>query len=242
MATIDFNSAASTSLKSIASNVGTLGTVLSGSTTITFNGGAGANGGTFTVTNTRKGWVNHILTNSPTGDNIIYVANAVSGASDILGTVYLNGGTVKGRVTIASEDDMTIAGNITYTTDPVANPNSKDALGLLSYNDVWVGTTAPNNVTIDAAIMATGASAAAGSPGSFGVINYNSGGTRGNLNVYGGIVQEIRGAVGQANVNGSLIHGFSKNYSYDPRFINTPPPYYPTVSGVLKYTSWTESH
>src|ERR1035437_5331386 len=115
MATIDFNSAASTSLKSTASNVGTIGTVLSGSSTITFNGG------TFTITNTRKGWVNHILTNSPTGDNIIYVQTAVSGASDILGTVYLNGGHVTGRMSIASEDDITVAGNITYTTDPVAH-------------------------------------------------------------------------------------------------------------------------
>jgi hypothetical protein len=235
MAAIDFNSAASTSLKSIASNVGTLGTVLSGSSTITFNGG------TFTITNTRKGWVNHILTNSPTGDNIIYVQTAVSGASDILGTVYLNGGHVTGRMSIASEDDITVAGNITYTTDPVAHPTSTDALGLLSYTDVWVGTSAPNNLTIDAAIMATGASIAANSPGSFGVNNYNSGSPRGNLNVYGGIVQEVRAPVATVN-NGSVVTGYSKNYSYDPRFINTPPPYYPTVSGVLKYTSWTEGH
>ena len=235
MAAIDFNSAASTSLKSTASNVGTIGTVLSGSSTITFNGG------TFTITNTRKGWVNHILTNSPTGDNIIYVQTAVSGASDIAGTVYLNGGTVKGRVTIAAEDDMTIGGNIVYNTDPVANPNSTDALGLLSYNDVWVGTTAPNNMTIDAAIMATGASAAAGSPGSFGVINYNSGTPRGTLTVYGGIVQEVRGAVATVS-GGSITHGYSKDYSYDPRFITKPPPYYPTVSGILKYANWTEGH
>src|ERR1017187_1642916 len=209
MAAIDFNSAASTSLKNIASNVGTLGTVLSGSTTITFNGGAGANGGTFTITNTRKGWVNHILTNSPTGDNIIYVQTAVSGASDILGTVYLNGGHVTGRVSIASEDDMTVAGNITYFTDPVAHPTSTDALGLLSYTDVWVGTSAPNNLTIDAAIMATGASIADNSPGSFGVNNYNSGSPRGNLNVYGGIVQEVRAPVATVN-KGSVGSSSSK--------------------------------
>ena len=146
-----------------------------------------------------------------------------------------------GRMSIASEDDITVAGNITYTTDPVAHPTSTDALGLLSYTDVWVGTSAPNNLTIDAAIMATGASIAANSPGSFGVNNYNSGSPRGNLNVYGGIVQEVRGAVATVS-NGSVVTGYSKNYSYDPRFINTPPPYYPTVSGVLKYTSWTEGH
>jgi hypothetical protein len=235
MATVDFNSAASTSLKNEAGGVGNSGTVLSGSTTITFNGG------TVSISNDRQGWTNKSW--SITGDGIIYVKTVVTGpAATQAGTIYLNGGHVTGRLTIASEDDITIGGNITYTTDPVAHPTSTDALGLLSWNDVWVGTSAPDDVTIDAAIMATGGSAAANSPGSFGVINYNSGGTRGNLTVYGGIVQEVRGAVGTANGQGVINHGFSKNYSYDPRFINTPPPYYPTVSGVLKFTNWTEGH
>ena len=230
MAAVDFNSAASTSLKSIAT---TTGTVLQGSTTITFNGG------TMTISNTRQGWNNKAFT--PPAEGIIYVQTAATGAAASRpGTVYLNGGKLTGRVTIASEADMTVGGSITYTTDPRVHPTSTDALGLLSEADVWVDTTAPNNEEIDAAVMATGA--ASGNPGSFGVVNYNSGGTRGTLTVYGGIVQENRGAVGTANVNGSIIHGFSKNYSYDPRFINTPPPYYPTVSGVLKFTNWTEGH
>ena len=237
MADVDFNSAASTSLKSTAGNTGTLGTLLTGSTTITFNGG------TFTVTNTRKSWNNHVLTNSPTGDNLIYVATATSGSSDILGTVYMNGGHVTGRMTIASEDDMTIAGSITYTTNPRTTPSSTDALGLISDTDVWVGTSAPHNLEIDAAIMATGASSAANSPGSFGVNNYDDSsnphlGNRGTLTVYGGIVQEVRGAVG----TGSGTTGYIKNYSYDPRFITTPPPYYPKISSKVLFSQWTESH
>jgi hypothetical protein len=236
MATVDFNSAATTSLKSIATAAGASGLVLSGTTTITFNGG------TVSISNPlhSPAWVNHSFT--ITGDTIIYVQASNTGTASLQpGTVYLNGGKVTGRLTIASENDMTVGGNITYTTDPVAHPTSTDALGLLSYDDIYVGTSAPNNLTIDAAIMATGASSAANSPGSFGVNNYNSGSPRGNLNVYGGIVQEVRAPVATVN-NGSVVTGYSKNYSYDPRFINTPPPYYPTVSGVLKYTSWTEGH
>ncbi len=233
MADVDFNSAASTSLKSEASNTGTLGTLLVGSSTITFNGG------TLTVTNTRKSWTNHVLTNSAAGDHIIYVQNATSGSSDVAGTVYLNGGTLQGRTTIASEDDITIGGNIFYKTDPQTTPSSTDALGLISMSDVWVGSSAPNNVEIEAAIMATGAKA--GVDGSFGVTGYNSGPSRGILNVYGGIVQEIRGAVGTGS-GGASTTGYTKNYSYDSRFITKPPPYYPTISNQLSFAQWRESN
>jgi hypothetical protein len=158
---------------------------------------------------------------------------------DTAGKVYLNGGTLQGRMTIASEDDITIGGNIFYKSDPVANPNSTDALGLISKSDVWVGSTAPNNLQIHAAIMATGLTP--GADGSFGVINYSTGSPRGTLTVYGGIVQEIRGAVGQTSGNGAT-HGYIKNYSYDSRFITKPPPYYPTISNQLSFAQWSEGH
>ncbi|MGA2140572.1 MAG: hypothetical protein ABSH14_17080 [Verrucomicrobiia bacterium] len=233
MADVDFNSAASTSLKNEASNTGTLGTLLVGTSTITFNSG------TFTVTNTRKSWNNHVLTNSTTGDNIIYVQAASSGTLDTAGKVYLNGGTLQGRVTIASEDDINIGGNIFYKNDPQTIPSSTDALGLIAMSDVWVGSTAPNNLQIHAAIMATGVKA--GVDGSFGVTGYDSGPSRGILTVYGGIVQEIRGAVGTGS-GGASTTGYSKNYSYDSRFITKPPPYYPTISNQLSFAQWSESN
>ena len=230
MADVDFSSASSKSLKSIAT---ASGLVLSGPSTITFNGG------TVSIINSAKGWTS----GSPgsftiSGDKLIYVANVSSSSS---GTVFFAGGHVTGRLTVASEADMTIGGNITYTTDPVAHPTSTDALGLISKADVWVGTSAPNNLVIDAAIMATGASVNGSDLGTFGVINYNSGSPRGTLTLYGGIVQEVRGAV--CTFSGSTVnHGYSKNYSYDPRFISKPPPYYPTVSNQVSFAQWTEGH
>jgi len=229
MADIDFDSAASTSLKNTA-NTSSSGVVLSGTSTITFSGG------TVYITNTRKGWTNHAWTT--TGNRIIYVANATSGATDVAGTVYIGGGTVTGRLTIATETDQYIRGHIDYTTDPVSNPASTDALGLISRDDVWVDTSAPNNLRVDAAIIAAGT---AGSDGSFGVINYSTGSPRGSLNIYGGIVQDVRGAVGTFS-GSTTTHGFSKNYSYDPRFIDNPPPYYPVVSGKLQYSNWQEGN
>ena len=230
MADVDFSSASSKSLKSIATSSGL---VLTGPSTITFNGG------TLSIINSVKGWsTSHPGSYSISGDTIIYAANASSSSS---GTVYFAGGHVTGRLTVASEADMTIGGNITYTTDPSTHPASTDALGLVSKADVWVGTSAPNNLVIDAAIMATGASLATADNGSFGVINYDSGSPRGSLTLYGGIVQEVRGAV--CTFSGSTVnHGYSKNYSYDPRFITKPPPYYPTISNRVSFAQWTEGH
>jgi hypothetical protein len=232
MADVDFNSSASTSLKNEASSSGLL---LQGSTTITFSSG------TMSVSNDRQGWTNHVYTPTAGGEGIIYVATATTGTSSTKpGTLFLNGGTISGRMTIATEDDITVNGNIDYKTNPTTTPSSTDALGLISYADVSVGSGMPNNGTIDAAIMATGASSASSTPGTFSVLNYNTGSSRGVLTVYGGIVQEIRGAVGTGS--GGSGTGYTKNYSYDPRFITKPPPYYPTISSQIMFSQWKENH
>ncbi len=232
MADIDFNSTASTSLKNVATSTGL---VLQGNTTIQFNGSS------VKITNSRAGWNNHSY--SPAGEGIIYIQNATSGTSSTRpGIAYVTGGNVSGRLTIVTENDITIQGNITYANDPLTNPNSTDALGLISRDDINVDTSAPNNLQINAAMVATGTSGD-GSLGSFNVTNYSSGAPRGNLTIYGGIVQNTRGAVGTFNsYTGATTHGYNKNYSYDPRFIDTPPPYYPVVGGKVEFSQWQEGH
>ena len=74
---------------------------------------------------------------------------------------------------------------------------------------------------------------------SFGAENYNSGPTnangcegnpsgRGCLYLYGGLIQESRGAVGLTSGQ-----GYVKRYSYDRCAISTPPPYFPTTGRFL---------
>lgn len=232
MADVDFNSAAPASLKNVATSNG--GLVLDGNTTITFNSG------TVKITNSRIGWSNHVYNFS--GEGIIYIKNSNTGTTSTrAGTAYLKGGKVNGRLTIVTETDMYIQGNITYNSDPEVNPNSDDALGLISRSDVWVDTSAPDDLVIDAAIMATGL--ASGTDGSFGVIDYSKGTPRGTLNVYGGIVQLIRGAVGTFETStGKGTHGYMKNYSYDPRFVANPPPYYPTIANKVEFSQWREGN
>ena len=230
MMDVDFNSAAADSLKNIAQSSGL---VLEGATTLTFSGSS------VQITNTRKGWTNQAF--SPSAEGIIYIANATSGTTSTrTGHVYLVGGTVSGRLSVVTEGAQYIRGHIRYANDPRTNPSSTDALGLIARDDVWVDTTAPNNLEINAAVLAAG-TVSASNRGSFGVLNFNSGSARGVLTVHGGIVQDQRGAVGTFNSStGVTSTGFGKNYSYDPRFVEDPPPYYPAVVGKIEFAEWRE--
>jgi hypothetical protein len=74
--------------------------------------------------------------------------------------------------------------------------------------------------------------------GGFGVYKYDDSrlGARGILTVYGGIVNEIRNAVGTFSTQSST--GYKKNYIFDRRFVNNPPPNYPRVTNQLQWTEW----
>ena len=40
---------------------------------------------------------------------------------------------------------MYVENNITYTHNPVTTPTTTDALGLISQDNIWVDTGAPNS-------------------------------------------------------------------------------------------------
>jgi hypothetical protein len=182
--------------------------------------------------------VNHSYT--PPSKGIIYVSNNGTTAGANAGIVYTSGGTVQGTLTIASENDMNISDKITYAHDPRTTPSSTDALGLISQDSIWVTAAAPTTMEIDAAIMATGTSGD-GTSGSFGAVNYDTRTPVGTLTIYGGIVQNTRGATG-TGVGGTMSTGFTKQYSFDPRFIASPPPYYPTISNKVSLAQWSEGN
>jgi len=96
---------------------------------------------------------------------------------------------------------------------------------LIANSNIVVKTSAPNNLVIQAHMIAKG--------GGFGVENYDTGSWRGLLSVYGGIVNKIRNAVGTTGTT-----GYSKNYTFDPRFKKTPPPRYPAVPDEFQWLGW----
>ncbi len=149
------------------------------------------------------------------------------------GVIYVDGdlnirGTLRGQLTVACSGDMYIIDDILYTTDPRVDPSSTDLLGLVADGNVYVADTPENldsgDETIMAVIMALGTS--------FTAQNYAAGTPRGYLRVIGGIIQTNRGAVGTFNWSG-IVSGYEKDYVYDTRMADNPPPAFPTTGKVL---------
>ena len=215
---VDFNVdtiAMPTQATALRSAAASGGRVFTGNTTITLNANA-----TMNVTNANGGFNN---TNMPIPANgAIFVQNKVSGNKITeYGDVNVSG-TLNGRLSIGANDVLIIAGNIQYNSNPQTNPNSTDTLGLIAEGDVVILQGAcPNNgnLAIQASVMAMA--------DSFYLENWDTN-MKGTLNVYGGITQNQRGPVGTFNTNtNAKASGFSKNYLYDRRLRDAPPPFFP---------------
>jgi hypothetical protein len=194
--------------------------------TLTLDGATTArvSNATVYITNARKGWNNQpqVLPN----DSLIYVQNSTSGTTATKpGNLTMIGSTNGMRLTLAADGNININGHLRYKNNPTTNPNSTDAMGLIANSNVVVQQVAPNNLDVYAHIIAR--------LGGFGVYKHDEGSWRGMLNVYGGIVNATRNAVGTTGGN-----GYSKNYIYDSRFKKTPPPRYPAVPDEFQWLGW----
>jgi hypothetical protein len=150
--------------------------------------------------------------------------------------VFLSG-TLRGRLTIAAENNIVVVANTTYSTSGAA---SNDMLGLIANQFVQVyhpvnssGTNLSptfQNPQIQAAILALGHS--------FIVQNYDEGATLGTLAVTGVIAQKWRGPVGTSGGSGT---GYLKNYNYDSRLQYSSPPYAAAFSQAgFRVNQWAE--
>jgi hypothetical protein len=100
---------------------------------------------------------------------------------------------------------------------------SENIVGIFSSGgDVRIGTSAPNDMNLDAFVMA------AGTDGVFTVDNYSSGSPRGTFHLRGGAVQYDYGAFFTFNTSGVLQTGYARDFRYDRRGLI--PPYYPQTS------------
>ena len=162
--------------------------------------------------------------------------------ADINGVISTSGkatvvGQVHGEVTLHSEEEITILGDLTYSVNPTSDSSSIDLLGLVSEGDVVLDKnahkyTGSQDVDIHAAIVALNTS--------FYVEDYSSGGVKGTINLLGGITQENRGAVGTFNSSsGNIVSGYSKNYQYDNRLKGTIPPAFPREA-IFSIVYWKE--
>ncbi|MGD9141078.1 MAG: DUF4900 domain-containing protein [bacterium] len=122
------------------------------------------------------------------------------------------------QLTIASVDDIIIDRDLACHDMDASNC----VLGLYSSGgDVRIATDAPDEILIDAFVMATG------DYGAFTVDDYNYGGYRGQVHLRGGAVQRYYGPFGTFSYTGAQT-GYGRDFRYDRRGIS--PPYYPTTT------------
>jgi hypothetical protein len=175
---------------------------------------------TFNQTKVQSGATTNTYQGIPDGIGnegvILYVNDNIKSLS---GTVQKDS-----AVTISSERDIIITNNIVYEKDPrlPGNENYDNLLGILSWGgNVRIGASAPNNVTINAVVMAP--------KGIFTVDNYRSGFPRGVATLFGGAITEFYGAFGTF-LGSTPRTGYGRNFVYDSRMLRgIAPPYFPYI-------------
>jgi hypothetical protein len=176
------------------------------------------------------------------------------GVVSFTGTIGVSG-VLRGRITIYSTGSIIVLDDLRYATDPSA-ANDKagkcpDMLGVIATSNItladnsilgpellttnngnlWKNFDDTKDVYLHGILMALNTS--------FGAENYSQGPSnangcegnssgRGCLYLYGGLIQESRGAVGL--VSGQ---GYVKRYTYDHCAVSNPPPYFPTTGRFL---------
>jgi hypothetical protein len=122
------------------------------------------------------------------------------------------------QLLVTARDDITLTNDLIYAH----YDTGESVLGLYSDNgNVRVGTSCPNDVHLDAFVLA------AGDYGEFTVDNFNAGSPRGTFYLRGGVVSQFYGAFYTFNGDGDLKTGYARDFRYDRRGI--VPPYYPTT-------------
>lgn len=135
-------------------------------------------------------------------------------------------GTLKGQVTLATDNDIVVTGDLTY-----ANTGGTDVLGLVGQNNVSLYHPVDRNgnelladsqlkdVQVWGALLSV--------QHSINVQNFASGTPSGDFTVHGSIIQRWRGAVGTFDSrSGTTSTGYRKDWHWDPRLRYAKPPRY----------------
>jgi len=151
-------------------------------------------------------------------------------------------GTVKGKITIASADLISVPsidtsvflnGNLDYTL-----LDGSDSLAVITEKDVLIPLYSPNEMILRGVFVAQ--------KGHFGREHYSCGNywpecKRDELIMYGSVVSNGRVGTKWTYYGGTWASGYNqrKNY-FDAKLSRDPPPLLPYVSKELKLISWEE--
>jgi Domain of unknown function (DUF4900) len=128
------------------------------------------------------------------------------------------------QLLVAATGDIVLKRDLTSENFDAAS----SVLGIYSSGgSVRVGSGAPNDMWVDAYVMATNSTS-----GQFCVDNYSTGSPRGTFHLRGGSVTTFYGAFYTFNANGDLQTGYARDFHYDRRGLE--PPYFPSTT---RYTA-----
>jgi hypothetical protein len=175
--------------------------------------------GSVVVTNAALGWTNRVRPLPPNG--AVFVNGGTATVS----------GTLQGQVTIGASEDLVIADHLDYQTNPTTR-GAADLLGLVAEQDVVVAASAPSGLRIQGLILVPN--------GSFTVEDWWMPPPKGELHIYGGLIQDAAAPTGAFHTRtGNLVSGYGKDYKYDERLATMSPPFFPTT-GRYEEVLWRE--
>ena len=134
-------------------------------------------------------------------------------------------GTLKGALTMTSENNVYVIGDVRYSNE------DEDILGLVAQNSIFIW----NPVSGNSNMLSDGSRWVYASMLSLQhtiqVQNYDKGGARGTLHVVGSMAQMFRGPVGTGTAT-SISTGYNKDYQYDRKLTYMSPPKYLTPTST----------
>lgn len=144
-------------------------------------------------------------------------------------------GVVKGRATVAAAvlpynaataPSIMIPNNITYLAKDGTN-----SLGLISQQDILVSYNSPNNLEIDAALIAQN--------GADQRWYYGAGTTKNSITIYGAVASY---GTWTWNWDSPVDSGYiNTNTSYDSNLLYAPPPSFPLSASGYQQISWSSN-
>jgi Tfp pilus assembly protein PilX len=163
--------------------------------------------GTFTAQTCMKASARDIAQTSPTcGAASTY--NVPANGAIYVGQSAIVSGVVNGRVTVASNNNIVIGGNLSYQT------TGDDVLGLVAATDMIVAQWTPSTLTWRAATIA------------------QSGAWRSWSNDSSHVSMTFQGST-STNLGGSMGMFQTRVYQYDDSLLYLQPPWFPTVDGAF---------
>jgi Tfp pilus assembly protein PilX len=146
-------------------------------------------------------------------------------------------GTVKGRVLVAAAvlpynsataPSIIIPNNIVY-----AAKDGTNSLGLISQQDILISYLSPNNLEIDAALIAQNGSAQR---------YYWAGNVLNAITIYGATASFGTWTWSWVDGGGNTVSGYTNtNTTYDSNLLYSPPPSFPLSSSGYQQISWSSN-